>query len=108
LGRAVHLEAVAVCAASIRHPHYSRVVLARRSHRMRIMIGTAALVAAMGLMLAFTTSSNEDPTAMDPGCEKACDEVYQACDEKCKNNVDNDMCEPECISALRHCTAACG
>ncbi len=74
---------------------------------MRSILRATALVAAMGLALACTTSSNEAPTAMDQSCEKACDEVYQACNEACKDNVDNDMCEPECISTLRGCTGAC-
>jgi hypothetical protein len=74
---------------------------------MRFTLRITALVAAMGLMLACTTSSNEVATAMDRGCEKACDETYQACNEVCRDNVDNDMCEPECISGLRECTDTC-
>jgi hypothetical protein len=74
---------------------------------MRFTFWATALIAAMGLMLACTTASNEAATAMDPGCETACDEVYQACNEACKDNVDNDMCEPECLAALRGCTDSC-
>ena len=74
---------------------------------MRFTLRTAALAVTIGLALACTTSSNEVATATDPVCEKACDEVYQACNEACNVNVDNDMCEPECIAALRKCTDAC-
>jgi hypothetical protein len=74
---------------------------------MRFAFRTTALVGAMGLTLACTTSSSEVATAMDPTCEKACDEVYQACNEACRDNVDNNMCEPECIATLRKCTDEC-
>jgi hypothetical protein len=74
---------------------------------MRIMTWAAGLVAATSLVLACSTSSNETATPMDPACERACDETYQACFEVCKVKVDNTQCEEECLSALRHCTDGC-
>jgi hypothetical protein len=96
----------------LRSNNLARTLLARRlrqeKYGMRFTLRITALAATVGLALACTTSSNEGATtAMDQGCEKACDEVYQACNETCNANVDNDMCEPECIAALRKCTDTC-
>jgi len=74
---------------------------------MRSTIGSALLMAAMAGLLGCTTSSSESATAMDPACEKACDEAYQAKFEQCKSNFDNTQCEEEAIAALRSCTGKC-
>ena len=55
--------------------------------------------------LACTTSGTETAT---PETEKACDEAYQVCSEKCRNEVDNNMCAQECIDVLRKCTKRVG
>jgi hypothetical protein len=81
--------------------------LGEEGHLMRITKPAAAIVAAMGLMLACSTSSKEELKAPGPACEKSCDEAFDTCTDGCRVNFDNDMCEPECISVLRSCTDAC-
>ena len=40
-------------------------------------------------------------------CQKACYESFDACSEKCGQNVDNDLCAQECLDKQGECIKKC-